>query len=422
MEIKKTSGRVERPESPTHLASQEGASITPLPCVVTTIATPHFPFMNNPDWYQFKHRSSGFPLASGTGEQFRNAYKYYVRPYQMARNYIKNFGNRRSSLRRGYASRGRAGRGLKTFKNRARRGRGGKGVTFQHDRQLIYRRKSMPARKKRPWIRFKRKVHAVAEKQLGTRSVVFNDAVTSTNATLGNHGLSSIALYSNRSTSAWLNDINQLSAIENGGDQTAAVGETIDGTTKYYFQSGVLDLTLRNTTEIGNDPTTLAADATLEVDIYEMTSGKVWDDQDGAKSDMEGIFSQAQGDTKNIGGAGTGVQIISRGVTPWDVPLALGRWKLRIAKKTKFFLRSGQTLTYQMRDAGRRVMRNQTMIDQLGANKPGCTKWLFVIFKVIPGFTVGAGASDVKESITFGVTRKYMYKIEGMNESRDRLL
>lgn len=51
------------------------------------------------------------------------------------------------------------------------------GVTTQKDSKNIYRRKSMPSRKRRQWTQFKKKVRACNDDR-GTRCVVFNDSST----------------------------------------------------------------------------------------------------------------------------------------------------------------------------------------------------------------------------------------------------
>lgn len=299
----------------------------------------------------------------------------------------------------------------------------GRGVTFEHDRQFIYRKKRMPRRAKRRWKMFKRKVNAVAEKGLGSRTVVFNKRYAVTNAVVDTQLVANYALYPNNSTSAWLDDLNQISALENQGDQTAAAGETIDGTTKYFFQSGVLDLTIRNTSHLSEDVTNFDTDCTLEVDVYEMTVKQNLNDApNGQYQDLITAFAVGQVSTKNIGGAGTDVQIVRRGVTPWDITTALSRQGIRINKKTKLFIRNGQTATYQMRDPKRHVTTQASIASREGCNRRGWTKWIFIIAKAIPGVDVGPLNGQTTMKIDVGVTRKYLYKIEGMNEDRDRYL
>ena len=76
-------------------------------------------------------------------------------------------------------------------------------------------------------------------------------------------------------------------------------------------------------------------------------------------------------------------------------------------------------MTYQVRDAGRHVTTVGYLEDSLGPNKPGWTRHIFMIGKSVPGTNLGTGIDQQTELLTVGVTRKYMYKVEGLNESRD---
>jgi hypothetical protein len=111
--------------------------------------------------------------------------------------------------------------------------------------------------------------------------------------------------------------------------------------------------------------------------------------------------------------------MVNRGCTPFEMSKATSQFGIKIWKKTKFFLKPGQTLTYQVRDPKRHVMyRNKIRQPNSGFNKPGISKHVFVVFKSVPGTVVGGGAGQTVEAITAGITRKYMYKVEGLSEDR----
>lgn len=296
---------------------------------------------------------------------------------------------------------------------------GGRGVTSEHDRQFIYRKKSMPFYKKVRWRRFKRKVNAVAEKELGSRTIVFNKkALIFSNATISKQIAQGIALYPYKSTLDYLNDLQNISVSENlNADPTAAAGITVQESTKFIFQSGVLDLTLRNTSDFNNEA--LNGEATLEVDIYEMSAKRMLRDGAIAQNSLETFLGNAAGDMEQIGAAGVNLQIDDRGITPFDVTYGLSRGKIKIWKKTKMFIRSGQTATYQYRDPKRHVWSLEYMNAGLGPNMPNATHWIFVVAKVVPGITVGnTEGAQTRERLHIGVTRKYLYKLEGANDDR----
>lgn len=311
-----------------------------------------------------------------------------------------------------------AGSGTNT-RTRTKNKTSGQGVSTQHDRKLIYVKKSMPLKKRMRWKKFKGKVLAVAERGLGTRTVVFNKRITTVNQVPGNHGLLSVGLYGHTSStnSEW-NDIAAIAGYENISDPTATGGDTTYLNTKYFFQSGVMDVTFRNTSL---DNESLAENVPIEMDVYELQVGRMTDNTANDLRSPVNLFEKAANDTNVIGGPGPGkfdCNIERRGVTPFDIPTALSRYRLKILKKTKYFLSGGQTVTYQYRDPSRRVMYKQRMLETSGFSRK-FTKILWVVYKAVPGFTVGPGINDVTERLTVGLTRKYMYKIEGMNEDRD---
>jgi len=303
--------------------------------------------------------------------------------------------------------------------------RSGQGVTVQHDARRIYQSRRMPRRMRRRWKKFSNKVHAVSEKDLGTRTVVLNKAVTYGNSTAGDHCLAYLALYSANGTGdSFMGDLATLSALENTGNPTVAGGITVDDSTKWIFKSAILDITVRNSSiqnaALGAED--FVSEAKLEVDVYEIISNREWTTSDAAYSDITSAFGKGTGATKNIGGAGTGLALANRGVTPWDVPLALSYWRMKILRKTKYFVNNNDTFTYQIRDPKRRIISQENMEKILGGNKPKWTRHLLIIAKLVPGLTVGPNLNEYEERVTIGITRKYFYKIEGANEDRDRLL
>lgn len=306
---------------------------------------------------------------------------------------------------------------------RRRRPTAGIGITTQHDERRIYRRKAMPHRLRKRWKRFKNKVLAVSEKDLGTRTVVFNATYSASNNVSGNHTLAEFALYPVQSTSGQLNDMNNIMGTE-VGDWTAAKGGVADATTKIIFKSAVIDLTFRNqstfTTTVGG--TVLDSRAKLETDIYEIISSYPFDDSSGTYNGVGACLTAGAGDTLNIGGAGTGLALALRGVTPWDFPAALSRFKLKILKKTKFMTPNGDTFTYQIRDPRRHVANKLSLTTAQGPNRIGWTRFILIISKLVPGLVIGSGDSTFQESLSIGVTRKYFYKIEGQSEDRDRYI
>lgn len=302
--------------------------------------------------------------------------------------------------------------------------RSGMGVTVQHDARQIYQRTRMPRRRRKQWKGFVRKVNAVSERSLGSRSVVFNTAQTFQNLTTGSQGLGYCALYSGRSSGdSFMNDLVNLSSYENIGNPTAAAGITIGDTTKWLFQSAILDVTFRNTSGVlssSGTVITLDSIAKLEVDVYEIISSREWTDNGGDKFDVTSTLTYGASITPTIGNSGTALTLALRGVTPWEIPAALSYYRLKILKKTKYFVNNGDTFTYQVRDPKRHVLLQERMEQLATGNVPRLSRHILVIFKMVPGITVGGSDGNYVERISLGITRKYFYKIEGANEDRDK--
>lgn len=297
----------------------------------------------------------------------------------------------------------------------------GKGVTTQHDRRFIYGKRRMPRYKRRRWKSFTKKVQAVSEKDLGSRTVVFNRLLTSTENT-GVDINRNIAIYPQQSSESWLNDLNQIGQLENfNADQTYAAGNTITYSTKFLFKSAVLDVTYRNTSTVfdgsSNIPTGLAKQ---EVDVYEIYIRRECNEDTFSAVNLIDLFNQGDTRTQTItSGSGTSLNLASRGSTPWDIPTALGKWGIQIKKKTKFMVPNGDTFTYQVRDPKRRVCQYDSLRSEDGFNKPGWSKHLLFNVKLVPGLTQGTEVGQYTNRCDMGITRKYLYKIEGVNENRD---
>lgn len=362
-------------------------------------------------------------------------YKYRTVPYARPANIRLNMTRAMNpNFMRNYARQGlaRVAR-LNAARSRSYTTQSRKKVTFgagvlggtNADRRNVYRKKNMPYRKKRRWKSFLRKVNAVSEKELGTRTVLFNDSIAQQWSTAAQQGCVTLALYSiTNATLGYLNDLNNIGSYENTANPTAAAGITVEQSTKYLFQSAVMDLTIRNTSKrvVNESPTyELDPNCSLELDVYEMSFKEDSNNSTQSFTSMSAVLNAY--DTQQIGGTGSGISIEDRGATPFELPVALGRMKVKVWRKTKYFIPAGQTITHQMRDPKRHVIRQgdlQTTAGNDGWNRPGLTKILFLIYKPVPGLTVGTAVGNTQPSITVGSSRKYMYKVEGANEDRER--
>lgn len=303
--------------------------------------------------------------------------------------------------RRARASRFNARRG---FRTKRRNVTSGQGITDQYDRSNIYVKRRMPRGKRRSWKKWTRKVHAVAEKDLGSRTWLRNGVANlfGANPAANIQTVGEIALYPCRGQTTIDEDLTTLVAEDT----------TIPTAGRIIFQSAVLDLTIvnRSTVEGGGG-------IPVELDVYVITARKSFQ-SNAVGRDLLGAFTDGFNDTTNIGGAGTGISITRRGVTPFEATQALSKYGMKIWKKTKYTIGSTQSITYQMRDPKRHVYEKAFIEDNsLSANIKG-TKFLFFVARLQPGYASGAGT---QLDVDIGYTKKYMYKVDESNGDQSRV-
>lgn len=302
----------------------------------------------------------------------------------------------------------------------------GIGVTTQRDSRHVYSKRRMPRFKRNRWKSFTRKVHAVAEKDMGSRTVVRNLQYLGANNTPGNHVVLSAYLYPQRGTAGILaDDLNIIGGLENTGDQTAAAGETVAASSKILFQSGIMDITIKNDSAFRDslNAAILIPDSRLkmEVDVYEISVRPHTEETGTTFVALEGLLGDNATQTTSIGGGGLELNYLQRGVTPWDLTYTLSRWGVKIWKKTKYMIPNGDCITYQVRDPKRRVATYREIGQADGFNRTGWTRCVLMIAKTVPGtWVIGTGVNEVTERLLVGCTKKYFYKIEGMSEDRTR--
>lgn len=298
----------------------------------------------------------------------------------------------------------------------------GQGVTFESDKARVYRRKRMPKRKRRKWRKLIKLDRAIDLKKCGSRTYVFNAQETDESNVAGEQGVFHCALYSGESTlKTYLGDVQYICKTDNELSPTADLGVTVSRTSKLFFMSGVLDLTIRNTSYFPSGGS-LSGLATLEVDIYEVISKRPWFEKDDATTlkawpNIQQLFTECEGDMKGINNADP-LEYNFRGVTPWDQTYALSRFGIKILKKTKYRISNGNTITYQMRDPKNRVISKNRGKELAGVNVPGWTRHVLIYYKTIPGILVGTDPGATSQQISIGITRKYMYKVENGTEKR----
>lgn len=277
----------------------------------------------------------------------------------------------------------------------------GNGVTSQYDTKWIYRKKSMPKRKKKVWRRFVKKVRAALMKDVGTKTVVFNHGMREDFNTTGQQVFLA-SLYGA--------DGNAPSSFQVGSEDIGAIfrndNELSNNTAKAVFMSGCLDITMVN---MSTKTTEEERNLGLEVDVYDLA---YWRRVDAPNPRVP--FTAAAIATQPINPLALGIEIFSRGATPWDLPDALSQG-IKILSKKKFFLGKGETATYQLRNP-KNYSFNRSSITDSDQNFciPNVTRTLMIVVKGLPW-----ADGYVNKSLQIGTTRKYMYKVIQDNIDKD---
>lgn len=290
----------------------------------------------------------------------------------------------------------------RNYRRRYRKRNYGTGVTKDRDVVLQYKYKKMPRYKKRKYVGFVKKVYNVMNSAAGTKTVVFNHAITG-NLTAYSQTIHCAAIggckgLPDDTLQAGFGDLWKIFNNDPNITKTAGPGVKLtDG--KLMFTSMILDVTLYNKlTDTSKKK---------EIDVYDIVFSKKNIDADSVIAMMVKSF----GDTPVLG-TGTGLSILDRGVTPFEAVKA-GGYGMRVLRKYKYYVEENGTLTFQLRlnkpklvDASQ--VENAT--DSTNAvtytgnfNYPGVTRALFFITKNVDG-------TDAKgDDLRLGVTRTYRY-------------
>lgn len=288
--------------------------------------------------------------------------------------------------------------------NKSSNGSSGAGVTSQYDRKTIYRKKRMPRRKRRQWVKFVRKVRSAMVKEIGSNTIVRNSQMTYASAD-NLQGFFTATLYGKDGTDTSLSVGNRdLVDIFNNDSRLAKQ------TARAKFTTAILDLTVTNNSTIidGTNQNT-----SVELDVYEI----YWNKKvDGTSPNQH--YNVAAVSTEAINTAVPGLDLTVRGTTPFEFPDASAKGA-KIYKKTKFLLGAGQVFTYQMKVLKNTSVRRD-MIDDGDDNFAFeyRTKTLLMVVKGVPT----GDATKVLKSVQLGVTRKYMYKIIDVNQDADNVI
>jgi len=298
----------------------------------------------------------------------------------------------RRAIGYGVRTAGRLARSYTGSKTRTREGtRSGVGVTTDRDFRRVYIKRRMPAAKRKRWKRFVRKVDAVAERKKGTFSIVMN-TVKREQVPVGSQRMYGIELFGYRGTvivgpDTYDRDMYEISLMSKPGDASIETWNR-----KIHFRSAVLDITFRN-----------LGVSSVEIDLYEYSVKK-----DIPFARLIDLILNCQTDPATITGGSTLTHDVV-GTTPFQINSALKY--ITILKKTKVFMPSGGTSTYQVRKPMNRWWSTSEIDEKAGHfAKRGWTTGIWVVQKGVPGIDTGIAVRALESDVIASITRTYCLK------------
>lgn len=297
-----------------------------------------------------------------------------------------------------------------------RRVRGGTGVTTQHDSKVIYRRKRAPRKKRRRAKKAMRSFKSKMLKLKGHRQMMCNNVLTVTSGA-SSQSVKSFVIYGGRIDNVagvapsdavyrGYDDMNDMRRRDYMlGDSTGdAQNRFAPGDVKWYVKTAVMDCTIQN----------IDATIGIEMDVYEFTVGKFqYNPADARAYDVESQIQNYNQDTYLPGASNAGLTILTqtmRGATPFEFGPALSKMKMKILKKTKYFIPPGNTITYQLRDTKCRTMTHAVFRDNVPTTY--ATRGIYIVSKPV------IHSAGYESSYKIGFTRKYKYVVDSSATDR----
>jgi len=233
-------------------------------------------------------------------------------------------------------------------------GRNNAGVTFQHDSRVVWKKKKPNKKRARRNAKFTKKVRRVINKDLGKQTIIINGSATVDPITTG-QGFTEVNLYSANGSSGFdpYGDHDKdliLNEASNRRTENDSAGieyiSTIDSSEKSRkaptMVSARMDVTWTN---IGD--TSLEADLYIikhrnvkDERTYKAIGDTTWDNELATRLE----YRLASGSA--LTNQGTNPTLVTRGVTPFDLP-GLKLSGAKIMSKTKFFISPGNSITKQ---------------------------------------------------------------------------
>lgn len=326
-------------------------------------------------------------------------------PSMLTRRRVGRLGARRSF---GYGGLIRTGAGAvgalyRSYKNSQRNSqrRSGKQtntgfLSTQYDVKQQYRRRRMPRRKRRAWVKKIRMVNTITNKKLGSQFQILRSRVIAT-AAADTQTSFSCGIYGENGVPATSSDIGiaDLFELNNLSGDTGV-------NNNWWLKSGVIDIEISN---VGTD----AAANPFTVDCYEIVCRRTVNTQGGvAPAGPNDMFITGFAATQQpILGTNSLISPILPGVTPFQNSIFCTHFK--ILKKTRVLVSVGQATHFMFRDAKDRRYRYES------SSRPVCSPMLYHGFLfILQGVTTSTAYSGAISASCTAI-RYYDYVREDTN-------
>lgn len=293
--------------------------------------------------------------------------------------------------------------GSRTFTSRQKSVKHAPGpITGESDYRGVYRRKPMPRRRRRRWVKFTRRVKAVAEKQVPTNfTVVRRDYVVSSVANQQNmaSGMTILGGAGPLTENDDIADIVQQATTLAGVQGTTSLSVKPEAV-RVHITGWLAECMINNN----------SATATTYIDCYYWRAQKDVPTTLATSSlaNLVGLVAQGFSDqyTQLVGPAGAkAMAVTDYGVTPFQSPLFSKC--IRVYKKTRIKLAPGGTAQLELR-SGKNYYRNFSY-DRNYIYLKGCSEGiLFVQYGSPDGTSRRARATDLTYSINVNYSWKRM--------------
>lgn len=278
-------------------------------------------------------------------------------------------------------------------------------LTYDNDFKTDYRYKRMPARKKRVWKKFVKKVNYIANRRQGLKKHLFQDVQRLSTVT-DRCNYYSASLYTPDAQldgcHADMGTLFRSILTPTVFDNMNEVSTLADADKKIIFESALMDLTWRNDGQ-----------ATIIIDLYEYKTRKTFGlTSSDSKNNVHGIYELGmvkQGrviDEENFQNLGTGrILPDAWGTTPFMSSLFCQTFK--IVQKKRITVAPGNFVSITLKDPKTRVVNATDMRARICAR--GLTHGYFFTYYGVPGQQVGIDRYSLDCTMLFTQCKKYNY-------------